>query len=157
MNEEWKATIAVLTKWAPIFANEYKANLADSRASGKLIDSIQYKVVTEGQTVSIVFTLEDYWKYVEEGRPPGKFPPPQNMLNWVMEKNIMPTPYTLPDGKQRIPSQMQLAYLIGRKIATDGTEGKYQLQKTLDDLMTEFLSELQGTLTSDIRDLIFNY
>lgn len=61
----------------------------------------------------------DYFKYLVTGRGPGKFPPPDKMTEWV-EAN----PDVLARAKQvfKYLTAQQLGYLIGRKIAREGTD-----------------------------------
>lgn len=74
-----------------------------------------------------------YAKYVEFGRPPGKWPPIENILDWVREKHIAGT-YAVVIGKrgprykrqgskkQRDREDRQVAFLIARKIGQEGTD-----------------------------------
>ena len=92
---------------------------------------MKFTWVTEynGNLFELYFNLPDYFPFAENGRRPGKFPPPNAILKWVQFKRLVPRPGR--DGK--VPSTNQLVYLISRKIATKGTEGKHLFEKTLDD------------------------
>ena len=81
-----------------------------------------------GNLFELHFNLPDYWQYAENGRRPGKFPPPDAILKWIQVKRLLPRPGR--DGK--LPSTNQLVYLISRKIALQGTTGKHLLQQTID-------------------------
>lgn len=61
----------------------------------------------------------DYFKFLVLGRGPGKQPPPDKLIEWV-EKN----PSRLIDAKQVFKNitAKGLAYIIGRKIAREGTD-----------------------------------
>lgn len=66
-----------------------------------------------------VFYAADYFKYLVTGRGPGKAPPPDKMTAWV-EAN----PDVLARMKQvfKYLTSKQLGFLIGRKIAREGTD-----------------------------------
>ena len=117
---------------AQAIADRYKENLEESgrRATGMLLTSVNTNVVVDGNTYSIDLNLEDWWKYVEEGRGPGKFPPPDKILEWIRVKPILPTPMS--NGK--LPTEQQLAFLIGRKISNEGFQGSHDLAKTMEEI-----------------------
>ncbi len=140
----------VLKKYADIIEKNYKSKLSDNRASGKLINSV--KVETDGHLITI--KLEDYWKYLEEGRKPGKFPPINQLISWIAEKNIQPKPYTLPNRKQVVPTEKQLAFLIGRAIKEKGIEPEPDLQETLDEVINNLVRDLAKATAKDIADKI---
>lgn len=101
---------------------------ADYNKQGELYN---FKWTTEWKDnlFEVNFDLTSYFPYAEDGRRPGKFPPLNAILKWVQFKRLVPRPGR--DGK--IPSTNQLVYLISRKIATKGTQGKHLFEKTLDD------------------------
>ena len=107
---------------------------------------MKFTWVTEynGNLFELSWLLPDYFPFAENGRRPGKFPPPNAILKWVQFKRLVPRPGR--DGK--VPSTNQLVYLISRKIATKGTEGKHLFEKTLDDpnldKLTDNLVELMA-------------
>lgn len=53
-----------------------------------------------------------YIHFQKVGRRPGRFPPEENIRNWILEKGIIPERGTLE----------QLIYLFRRKIARSGTD-----------------------------------
>lgn len=129
---EFKNLQEALAQYAQAIADKYKTNLESSgrRATGQLITSVNTVVVVNENEFAIDLNLEDYWKYVEEGRGAGKFPPPDKILEWIRVKPILPTP--LANGK--LPTEQQLAFLIGRKIANEGFEGTHDLQHTMEEV-----------------------
>jgi hypothetical protein len=60
-----------------------------------------------------------YFKYLITGRGPGKAPPPDRMLKFVKDN-----PQILIEARQRFKhiTEQGLAYIIGRKIARQGTD-----------------------------------
>ena len=102
----------------------------------------------------IAFDLPPYFPFAENGRRPGKFPPPDAILKWVQFKRLVPRPGR--DGK--VPSTNQLVYLISRKIATKGTEGKHLFEKTLDDPNLDNLADkLVELITAEFEKEIEKY
>lgn len=87
-----------------IIADQQAKNL---RSSGDSATSLR-PVVEENRGMLMG---ADYIKYQVTGRGPGKFPPLENIEAWIMQKNL----------KLDIPER-SLAFLIGRKIATYGTD-----------------------------------
>ncbi len=114
----------------------------DALAKGQKIPQYFRIVVTEDG--GMLFGA-DYFKYRVFGRGPGKFPPPDKMLEFV-KKN----PEVLASARQKFKniSEKSLAFLIGRKIAKKGTDiflGKkpgVDLLGVMDSNMPEFLHAL---------------
>lgn len=114
----------------------------DKIASGKLINSLKYEIKYDGKYFSIELDSVKYFEYVNDGRRAGKFPPINDIKNWIRVKGILP----LPNDKGKIPTENQLAYLIGRKIALNGIIGTKTLERTkrlyrLEDKVMECLFE----------------
>lgn len=147
----------LLTDYARSVVDTYKGKIEDVMASGQLYNSITYQVDGKGQNFDVTITLEEYWKNIEYGRSPGaKFPPVDAIKNWISVKGITPQPYTLPTGGVRIPTENQLAFLIGRKIARDGIQAKPYLQESVDENFQKFSGALISLLGQTVFNLIDN-
>ena len=130
-----------------------KMDAADYNKQGELYN---FKWTTEWKDnlFEVNFDLPPYFHFAENGRRPGKFPPPDAILKWVQFKRIVPRPGR--DGK--VPSTNQLVYLISRKIATKGTEGKHLFEKTLDDQNLDNLADkLVELITAEFEKEIEKY
>lgn len=134
---------SVLNDFGKFLVEEYKDNLIleDVNASDNLYNSVTYMVERNDKTFEVKLSLADYWVYVEKGkRAGGKFPPVSAIERWIEVKPVLPRPMS--NGK--LPTNKQLAYLIGRKIAIEGISPKPLLQRSVDDVwnnMREFISE----------------
>ena len=109
-----------------------------------LASTVTSTVEVNGTTYSVVLNLQEYWKYVEEGTRPH-WPPPSAILHWIEVKPVIPRP----DEKGRIPTPKQLAYLIGRKIAREGTKGTHDLRETTDTLLGYYEDRIKEALETD--------
>ena len=117
---------------------------------------MNFTLVTEykDNLFELYFELPSYFHFAENGRRPGKFPPPDAILKWIQFKRLVPRPGR--DGK--VPSTNQLVYLISRKIATKGTEGKHLFEKTLDDQNLDNLADkLVELITAEFEKEIEKY
>lgn len=147
-----KRTYNILEKWAETIAKSYKKKLQKSRASGELADTLSFGVKQSGFEFEVYLELLDYWKYIEDGRPSGTFPPVDAIVKWIHVKPIIPQPYVLPSGKQVIPTENQLAFLIGRKISEEGTTPQFYLFETMEELRLGLIQALARAFSEDIRD-----
>ena len=130
-----------------------KMDAADYNKQGELYN---FKWTTEWKDnlFELYFELPQYFPFSEYGRRPGKFPPPDAILKWIQFKRLVPRPGR--DGK--VPSTNQLVYLISRKIATKGTEGKHLFEKTLDDSNLDNLADnLVELITAEFEKEIEKY
>lgn len=143
----------LLNQWGELIISLYRQELVQSKAedTGALGNSLNYIVETQDGVKQVSLRLLDYWKYVEEGRKAGKFPPLNNIKNWIRTKPILPRPY---NGK--LPTIDQLAYLIGRKIQVEGTQGKYPLSKSLQYIENNYMELLYDAITKDLEQQVDN-
>lgn len=145
---EWRNLKEALETYGQVLEEQYREQIAnkDAFASGRLFDSIHHIVTVEDHTIDLSLSLEDYWKYVEEGRGPGKFPPLDKIEEWIRIKPVAP----YPDSQGRVPSNKQLAFLIGRKIAEEGTEGRHLLQNAIDSTQ-DWMEIIEQAISKDIE------
>lgn len=89
----------------------------DKRASGKLISSLNYRLVTLVQNVNYQIEIygASHFKFVNEGRNPGKQPPLNKIQQWCKINNI----------------PVKAAYPIAQKIGRFGIPPTNALQTAL--------------------------
>lgn len=138
----------VLEEYGQAVQDYYKNRLSndDKRATGDLINSVRYITSFGTNRFEISLNLMSYWKYVEYGRRAGKYPPPDKILEWIQVKRILPHP----DDNGRLPTEKQLAYLIGRKISEEGIKAGNQLQETLQDVNNRYLQRIYDAIDKDL-------
>ena len=139
---------AVMEEMAIAIRNEYQDNLIrnDRIASGDLLNNIEYEVTKGDFTYTIYVKMRDYWYYVENGRKAGKWPPIQNILDWIKIKPVLPRP----NAEGKLPTPQQLAFLIARKIGEEGTEGTQDLRKATDTIWDTFEDRLYEAIDADV-------
>lgn len=141
----------VLRQYGSQLISIYRQKLLQNNAddTGTLGNTLNYIVEDQDGIYEVSLQIQDYWKYLEEGRSPGKFPPISEIKNWVRTKPVLPRPY---GGK--LPSTDQLAYLVARKIHLQGTQGKRILEESLDELSAVAL--LDDAITKDLETQVNN-
>ena len=146
---EFTNVIQFLNDFGKELADKNKRNLVndDAVASGKLLNSIRYIFNKNNTSFEISMEMAEYWKYVENGRKSGKFPPISAIREWVNVKRVIPRPY---NGK--LPTENQLAFLIARSISKNGIRPKPIFNDTLDDAMNDFENGLEDAFTKDIEN-----
>lgn len=152
MDIKWTSLERVLNEFADYFISLARQNLTDnkSNASYDLYNSFE-KIIEIGEdSFSVKISLEDYWKYVEEGRRPGKFPPPQVISDWISVKPVIPKPGL--NGKT--PSVEQLTFLIGRKIAKEGTEARPFFEPAKEEAIHRFSNAINLAIEEDVSNYI---
>lgn len=144
--------LKVLQDFADDMRDNYREHLENSgryTTERTLIDSVRTEVVVGDNEYEVTMTLADYWKYVEDDTRPH-FPPPSAILRWVEIKPVIPRPF---DGG-RIPTQKQLAFLIGRKISEEGTKGSHDLAITKDNVLAWYADRIAEALGHDMENYL---
>ena len=144
----------ILSSVALNVANDYKYELAlqGVNATGGLSD-VEFEVfIGEGQYKIYLF-LEDYWKFVENGRKAGSFPPVNKIMDWIKVKPILPRP--MANGK--LPTTNQLTFMIGNSIKENGIPARPILANTLEknsDILTKVKKVLAEGFDDEIKKLL---
>ena len=134
----------ICTQICDVYRN--KMNQAGYDKNGELYnfkEIVEYK----GNLFELSVLVPDYFQFAENGRGPGKFPPPNEILKWIQFKRIVPSSHS---GK--IPTTNQLVYLISRKIALKGTQGKHLLQETIDSTYNNLVDRLVEVIADKIEN-----
>lgn len=144
----------VLDDFTKDVAETYKSLLLrdGKNATGELISSIKPMTpeLVNG-TFECSLSLAPHWKYVENGRRPGKFPPIDNILEWVKVKPQLARPNRL-DRKEISPKR--LAFLVARKIATSGIQPGNQLEEAMDIVYARWKDRIDAAITADMETVI---
>lgn len=120
--------------------DEYKESLKINNiyASGKLYNSIDYRVEVLDGVVRLKFIALDYYLDIENGRKKGgKMPPLDVIKGWMITRNI--------------PANNNTAYLIARSIARDGIEPKPYLREIRKNKLPSYTNEIQEALRADLK------
>ena len=140
---------AVLHEYAETVRDLYKEKLveADRLASEDLYNSVEAQVVVNGTEYLVQVRALDYWKYVEWDTKPH-WPPVQSLLRWIRVKPV------LPRSGGSVPRPEQLAYLIGRKIAREGTKGSHDLALASTETNRRFRDDINEALAQDAQQFV---
>lgn len=141
----------VLDEYALKFQEFIKRKIVDKdkKASGSLLASISMSIEVFGERYTVYLHSKDYLKYIENGRGPGKFPPPDKILQWVKDKKL---PTKESTGDKSLPSEKSLAYLVGRKISLYGTKPTPLVAETEEELNEIYMEKLEDALILDIQN-----
>lgn len=95
--------------------------------------------------------IADYWKYVEYGRRPGRFPPPNAIIEWVRTRPVIPR------AKNGIkpPTEKQLAFLVSRKISEKGIQSGNQYTEALDICWERWKDKIEDAVSKDIQNYVY--
>lgn len=116
------------------------------KATGNLIESIDYDIDVNGTLVQLKIQAADYWKYVDKGRKPGKFVPVSALKAWARVKGIPESavyPINLKIYKKGIPSTNFATTTLTRR------KSKFEemVAKAYKEDMIEYLTNLKNELT----------
>ena len=142
--------VAALEEFGVAARNAYQEELirGGKIASGKLLNSVEVSVEQHGYRYDVVLHLEDYWKWVESGRPPGKLPPVSKILEWVLVKPVLPQP----SMTGRIPTPQSLAWAIAKTIEKKGVEPFPALANTVPATVDSFSQRIAEAFAQDVAD-----
>lgn len=133
----------------------YRNQLIDKNinASNTLSNTASTIVEIDDTRLMVSFNLEDYWKYVEYGRGPGKRPPIDAIEQWIKVKPIIPDPIN-----GRVPTTKQLAFLISRKIGMEGTKAQRPLESAVySDSMELLINQLKNEIVGQMKEELGNF
>lgn len=150
---DFKHTMKALNDFGQKIVDNYRAELeACGYQDGQLYRTLSYSVKMDNSSWLISISLEEYWKYIEYGRRPGKMPPVSAIENWIKVKQILPRPITLKSGKSVVPTIPQLSFLIARKIGRDGIRPRPFFKQSFEDAKREFLQKIEEAILADIKE-----
>ena len=141
--------------------------------SGKLLNSISYKLKKDNDELTVQFMMVDYGTFVDKGvsgtkqkrtyvdykgkrkDTPYEFGKTRDggltrgLDNWIVRKGIAPR-----DAQGRFISRKSIKFLIARKIYTQGIQGISFFQKPLQLGMRDFYNQVGKAIKEDIENII---
>lgn len=89
--ELYQAIEIVLNKYGDILVNDIKQRLIEGKhmASGKLVNSVVFRVTHQNEIATLEILAEAYFKWVDQGRTPGaKQPPLFDIVKWLQSRRL---------------------------------------------------------------------
>lgn len=122
---------------------------ADKVASGKLLKSLNYKVIEVLDNLLIQINSEAYLQYVDAGRRPGKMPPTTAIKKWIDIRKIKGR-----DKNGRFITKDQTAFLIARSIGRKGIKPTNVIKKSMDNILRSKKEALGKAAAKDILNIL---
>lgn len=150
---EWTHLADALREYGQAVLNRYREKLIGNGRPTKentLVDSAEYILEVDGTSYEVSLSLQDYWKYVENGTRPHT-PPFSAIRHWVDVKPLLPS---RPMNNGKLPSPNQLAWMVVNKISREGTRGTFDFAESVDELNEEFVTRIMDAVVIDIEDAL---
>lgn len=132
---------------------------ADKDQPGRLIQSIDVVIEQKGAKLSFELSMEDYWKYVDQGRKPGgKMPPQKALLDFIKFRGIKGKPKQVVVKNKTVRKAVkqvnrdkqlkQIAFGIGMNIKKVGIKPTKFYSSVVD---SDFKARLNADLTKALK------
>ena len=145
---------SILYQVAYDVAIDYQTELRNLGVSATgTLANVDFEVTIGENSYGISLILQDYWKNVEYGRRPGKFPNITKLQEWIQVRQILPRP--MANGK--LPTEKQLTFMIGNSIKENGIQPKPALTNVLkkNDTYLNKIKEVVGkSLDKEIKQML---
>ncbi len=149
-----KGIQGILQNWGNELISKFRANLQKNKslASRRLYSEIEPDISPTKTGYSLQIKMLDYYKWIEDGRPPTKTNTPSNptlqksIEQWIINKGIQTR---TSKNQSRAASVKSLAYVIARKIHRKGTKARPFISPALNDKMLQTLSDRVGKYIAD--------
>ena len=159
-----KETRNALNNFAKYVIKQARTNLTKSKknSSKKLYNSLDYNVNVAKDSISVVFEMEDYGQFQDQGvsgkktkyNTPfsykSKMPPSKSFSEWVVRKGLKGTR----DKKGRFIPRKSLQYLIARSVFMYGIKPSMFFTKPFETGFERLPKELQNKFGIDIENAI---
>lgn len=133
--------------------------IADKVASGKLLKSIDYKLIKTTEKYVLTITGEDYLKWVDMGRKSNsRMPPVDKIIKWAKVKNINSKGKTIQQLGWAIAKSIQKKGIQPTNILFQTRQGVFNKlkdlkipQKTKQDILNTITNELLSYSSASVK------
>jgi len=137
----------ILKEYGDKLVRDLKKSLRNNKVSygarnSNLANSIEYKIIEFNYGPRITLKMNDYGKFVDEGRKKGPVSKlgVKKIINWANEKGI--TNKFAKENKMPLNrAEKSLGFLISRKIKKEGYKGNYFYTNIINDGRQELLAK----------------
>jgi len=141
-----KVSLLFQYKYAPGFTGKGTVyGMAPKVSSGALLDSISVEYEPSSKTVKV--EMLEYWKYVNDGRKPGKYAPLDSILSWIRTKGLRGR-----DKKGRFITNESFAWGINTNIKKFGIAPTFFVDNTENRVSKEFDQKIGEALNTDYEN-----
>lgn len=116
----------------------------DKQVTGNLIKSLDFKVIKDVDGFFLQILAAPYFKYVDEGRKPGRMPPIKPIQKWADRRGI----------KFKNMSEQQTAFVIARSIGKKGIKPLNITNRLINDIIMKKDKLIKAGAAKDIQDFI---
>lgn len=116
----------------------------DKQVTGNLIRSLDFKVIKDIDGLFLQILAAPYFKYVNEGRRPGKMPPVGPIKKWVDMRGIVFKNY----------SSQQTAFVIARSIGKKGIKPLNITNKLIENIIRNKDNIIKAGAIKDVENYI---
>lgn len=146
--------LRIIQNWGNELISNFRSNLQKNKslASNRLFSEIEPEITGTKTGYNLKIQMLDYWKWVENGRPPTRSNSPSNptlqksIEEWIVNKKIQVRTSKNQDRRTAIKS---LAYVIARKIHRNGTKARPFISPALTREMQQTLTDRIGKYIAD--------
>ncbi len=133
----------LLNKVGSELTSEMKTRLKGSGKvnTGKLLNSIKYKVTEKKDSVELDFTMLEYGEWVDQGRKPGKQPPLDKIRKWCIQRGI----------------PVKAAYPIARSIGKHGISPTYFFTTPLARRKAQISKQIEQVMRGEVVKSLEDY
>ena len=160
-----KETREALNNFGKFVVQQARTRLTKGRknVSKKLYNSLGYKINATQDSISVIFEMEDYGKFQDQGVSgikkkydtpfsfKSKMPPSKAFSQFIVRNNIKGSR----DEKGRFVSRKSLQYLIARSVYMRGIKPSMFFTKPFNQAFDKLPPELQEKFGIDIENIIF--
>lgn len=146
LSRQLQVNLLMKYKYAPGFTNKGTIyGMAPKVASSALIDSISVTYNTGSKSLEV--EMLDYWKYVNDGRRPGKYAPLSSILSWISQKGLKGR-----DKKGRFITKESFAWGINTNIKKFGIAPTFFADNAEAKVAQEFEERIGEALNQDYEN-----
>jgi len=133
----------------------------DKATPGSLWQSVKATTKIYGQKITLEISMEDYWKWVDEGRKAGsKQPPIEPILKFIRNRGITPKLIAKNKGLKKSKRKVinkeaqyrSLAFIIARGIKKHGIKPTHFATEVMEgNLLKEFKADITKAVGRNIK------